>query len=86
MLKRLCALLCALMMLVASVAGCAATEKKSDSATPTLDAIRERGTFTLGTESTYPPFQFIIIEIVIVEVLCEVCNNAQHNTDCDGEH
>lgn len=56
------ALLCALMMLVASVAGCAATEKKSESATPTLDAIRERGTFTLGTESTYPPFQFIIIE------------------------
>lgn len=58
---KLLALVCALLMLVATVAGCAA-EKKSDSETPTLDAIRERGTFTLGTESTYPPFQFIVIE------------------------
>lgn len=32
------------------------------SATPTLDAIRERGQLILGTESTYPPFEFIIIE------------------------
>lgn len=32
------------------------------SATPTLDAIRERGQLILGTESTYPPFEFIVIE------------------------
>lgn len=31
-------------------------------ATPTLDAIRERGQLILGTESTYPPFEFIVIE------------------------
>lgn len=35
----------------------AATEE-----TPTLDAIRERGQLILGTESTYPPFEFIVIE------------------------
>ncbi len=32
------------------------------SATPTLNAIRERGQLILGTESTYPPFEFIVIE------------------------
>ena len=30
--------------------------------TPTLDAIRERGQLILGTESTYPPFEFIVME------------------------
>ena len=39
----------------------AATEGTA-SATPTLDAIRERGQLILGTESTYPPFEFIVIE------------------------
>ena len=38
-------------------AASAATEE-----TPTLDAIRERGQLILGTESTYPPFEFIVIE------------------------
>ena len=32
------------------------------SATPTLDAIRERGQLILGPESTYPPFEFLVIE------------------------
>lgn len=44
-----------------------ATEAPTESAepateTPTLDAIRERGTLILGTESTYPPFEFIVME------------------------
>lgn len=41
--------------------GSAAAEGTA-SATPTLDAIRERGQLILGTESTYPPFEFIVIE------------------------
>ena len=44
----------------------AAPEAPAESAateeTPTLDAIRERGQLILGTESTYPPFEFIVIE------------------------
>lgn len=44
----------------------AASEAPAESAateeTPTLDAIRERGQLILGTESTYPPFEFIVIE------------------------
>lgn len=44
----------------------AASEVPAESAateeTPTLDAIRERGQLILGTESTYPPFEFIVIE------------------------
>ncbi len=44
----------------------AASETPAESAateeTPTLDAIRERGQLILGTESTYPPFEFIVIE------------------------
>ena len=39
-----------------------ATAESTASATPTLDAIRERGQLILGTESTYPPFEFIVIE------------------------
>lgn len=58
---KILALICALMMVVATV-GCAKTENNSDSETPTLDAIRERGTLIMGTESTYPPFEFIVIE------------------------
>lgn len=57
--------------LMLSVAGCTApkepaatqppaAEPKSD--TPTLDKIRAKGTLILGTESTYPPFEFIIIK------------------------
>ena len=44
----------------------AASEAPAESAateeTPTLDAIRERGQLILGTESTYPPFEYIVIE------------------------
>ena len=40
----------------------AAATDEAASATPTLDAIRERGQLILGTESTYPPFEFIVIE------------------------
>ena len=58
---KILALVCALMLVVATV-GCAKTEENSGSETPTLDAIRERGTLILGTESTYPPFEFIVIE------------------------
>lgn len=39
-----------------------AAAESTASATPTLDAIRERGQLILGTESTYPPFEFIVIE------------------------
>lgn len=39
-----------------------AAAEGTTSATPTLDAIRERGQLILGTESTYPPFEFIVIE------------------------
>lgn len=39
-----------------------AAAQDTASATPTLDAIRERGQLILGTESTYPPFEFIVIE------------------------
>ena len=51
----------------ASVEATAAPEESAAaegtaSATPTLDAIRERGQLILGTESTYPPFEFIVIE------------------------
>ena len=40
----------------------AAATDEAASETPTLDAIRERGQLILGTESTYPPFEFIVIE------------------------
>ncbi len=40
----------------------APAESASTEETPTLDAIRERGQLILGTESTYPPFEFIVIE------------------------
>lgn len=30
--------------------------------TPNIDAIKERGILVFGTESTYPPFQFIVME------------------------
>lgn len=31
-------------------------------ATPTIDGIKSRGILVFGTESTYPPFQFIVME------------------------
>ncbi len=40
----------------------APAESAATEETPTLDAIRERGQLILGTESTYPPFEFIVIE------------------------
>lgn len=40
----------------------APAESTATEETPTLDAIRERGQLILGTESTYPPFEFIVIE------------------------
>ena len=30
--------------------------------TPTIDKIKEKGTLVFGTESTYPPFEFIVVE------------------------
>lgn len=44
------------------VASEAPAESAATEETPTLDAIRERGQLILGTESTYPPFEFIVIE------------------------
>ena len=44
------------------VASEAPAESAAPEETPTLDAIRERGQLILGTESTYPPFEFIVIE------------------------
>ena len=63
-MKKLLALVCAMLMLVSVIAGCSAKKEPAAdaSATPTLDAIRERGELILGTESTYPPFEFIVIE------------------------
>lgn len=60
-MTKILALICALLMALTMV-GCSKTEQNTDSETPTLDAIRERGTLILGTESTYPPFEFIVIE------------------------
>lgn len=96
---KILALVCAMLMLVVTAAGCTATPAAEPSAeataeataapettpeateeaaepsaepsaqesattgeTPTLDAIRERGQLILATESTYPPFEFIVIE------------------------
>ena len=63
-MTKLLALVCAMLMLVSVIAGCSAKKEPAAdaSATPTLDAIRERGELILGTESTYPPFEFIVIE------------------------
>ena len=62
-MTKLLALVCAMLMLVMAAAGCSAKKPAAEaSATPTLDAIRERGELILGTESTYPPFEFIVIE------------------------
>ena len=63
-MTKLLALVCAMLMLVSVIAGCSSTQEPAAdaSATPTLDAIRERGELILGTESTYPPFEFIVIE------------------------
>lgn len=60
-MTKILALICALLMALTMV-GCSKTEQNTDSETPTLDAIHERGTLILGTESTYPPFEFIVIE------------------------
>lgn len=61
-LTKILSLLCAVMLLCVSVVGCTAPVENKESETPTLDAIRERGTIILGTESTYPPFEFIVVE------------------------
>lgn len=63
-MTKLLALVCAMLMLVSVIAGCSSKKEPAAdaSATPTLDAIRERGELILGTESTYPPFEFIVIE------------------------
>ena len=62
-MTKLLALVCAMLMLITVVAGCSAKKPAAEASdTPTLDAIRERGELILGTESTYPPFEFIVIE------------------------
>ena len=63
--KKVVALLCALMLALVT-AGCTAAPSAGpnagDAATPTLDKIREKGTLIVATESTYPPFEFIVVE------------------------
>ena len=43
----------------ASTAASASTATSGESATPTLDAIKEKGTFTLMTATGFPPFEYL---------------------------
>lgn len=64
--NRVIAIVLAISCCLFTFIGCSAKEAPAsntatESSTPTLDKIRSRGTLIFGTESTYPPFQFIII-------------------------
>ncbi len=62
-MTKILAIVCALLLALTCTA-CTkeATPSDSGSKAPTLDAIREKGELTFATESTYPPFEFIVIE------------------------
>ena len=67
--SKIVALVMAGVMALAALTGCtvqsapaaapAASEAPAESATPGIDRIKAKGTFILGSESTYPPFEFI---------------------------
>lgn len=63
-LKTFAALTVALLLSLVVLVGC--SNEKPDvtkaSETPTLDKIKDRGVLILGTESTYPPFEFIVMK------------------------
>lgn len=61
---KLVALAMALLLSLSVLAGCSTkkAEEPKASATPTLDKIKARGTLIFGTESTYPPFEFIVMK------------------------
>lgn len=67
--NKIVALVLIVMLSLTVLAGCASKppeQKPADqpkpSETPTLDKIRQKGTLIFGTESTYPPFEFIVVQ------------------------
>lgn len=62
--KHITAIAVALLLSLVVLAGCSneKTEEPKKSETPTLDKIKQRGVLILGTESTYPPFEFIVMK------------------------
>ena len=63
-MKKAIALVCTA-LLVLGLAGCGGTpsaqgeSSQAQSATPTLDAIKEKGVFTLMTATGFPPFEYL---------------------------
>ncbi len=64
-MKKITAFLCAALLALGLV-GCGesaseqeASSQEQSSATPTLDAIKEKGTFTLMTATGFPPFEYL---------------------------
>ncbi len=63
-MKKITALICAV-VLVLGLVGCGGspsgegTPSQEQSATPTLDAIKEKGEFTLMTATGFPPFEYL---------------------------
>ena len=69
-MKKALSVLLILLLTVSALTACApaaapapaAEPAEPASETPNIDRIKEAGVLILGTESTYPPFQFIVIE------------------------
>lgn len=68
-MKKALSILLILLLAVSVLTACApkaepapAQPAEPASETPNIDRIKEAGVLILGTESTYPPFQFIVIE------------------------
>lgn len=61
---KLVALVLIALLSLSVLAGCSTkkAEEPKTSATPTLDKIKAKGTLIFGTESTYPPFEFIVMK------------------------
>lgn len=69
-MKKALSILLILLLTVSALTACAPAAEPAPAAqpaepaseTPNIDRIKEAGVLILGTESTYPPFQFIVIE------------------------
>ena len=69
-MKKALSVLLILLLTVSALTACAPKAEPAPapqpiepvSETPNIDRIKEAGVLILGTESTYPPFQFIVIE------------------------
>ena len=69
-MKKALSVLLILLLTVSALTACAPKAEAAPapqpaepvSETPNIDRIKEAGVLILGTESTYPPFQFIVIE------------------------